>query len=193
MSRGTILAMGLDTLDAIRTRRVAAWYADKAVPDELLRVVLEAARWAPTASNRRVHRFVCLTDREHVRRIGMFTPGMVAGLPSALIIICVNWKLAAYETVLGTYHHVYFDTGAALENMLLAAHALGLAAGPMGSFSKEAVRVLLNLPDKLEPQILIGLGYPTELPAHAPRWPKKKLAIEDIVQWGPYPQMQASS
>lgn len=179
--------MTLDTLTAIRTRRVAKYYdQDKLVDDDLLWQVLEAGRWAPTGGNFRVHRFICITDRQLIRKIRIFFPGMVAGLLPALIFICINWELAAYDCIDGNYPEVLYDIGHYSQNMLLAAHALGLVAGPMSSFSAEALRVLLNLPAEIDPRFCIGIGYPTEPPANMPVWPKKRLKVEDLVQWGPY-------
>lgn len=178
----------LDVQEAIRTRRVAKYYDEKAVPDNLLWTVLEAARWAPTAGNRRVHRFICINDRKILKQIKLFSPGMVAGLPAALIIICIDWDLAEIDVLIKDFPEVYFDVGAAAMNMLLMAHGLGLVAGPMSSFSKVAVRILLNLPERIDPQMFIGLGFPAEPPPYLPKWPKLKVRIQDLVQWGPYPE-----
>ena len=180
--------MALDTLAAIRTRRVAKYYdQERPVPEELLRTVLEAARWAPTGGNERVHRFVCVTDREQIRNIRLFFPGMVAGLPAALIFVCIDWDRAGYNCLIKSYNEVFYDIGGYTQNMLLAAHALGLAAGPMSSFAPEAIGELLNLPDSIDPRMCVGLGYPAAPPANMPRWPKRKLKVDDLVQWGPYP------
>ena len=180
--------MGLDVQEAIRTRRVAKYYAQEDVPDDLLWTVLEAARWAPTGGNQRVHRFVCINDRTLLKQIKLFVPGMVAGLPGALIVICIDWELAKQDVRVPDYQAVYFDVGSAAENMLLMAHGLGLVAGPMTSFNNEAIRVLLNLPERIDPQMFIGLGFPAEPPAYLPKWPKTKIRVEDLVQWGPYPE-----
>ena len=180
--------MALDTLEAIRTRRVAKYYnPQRSVSEHLLRTVLEAARWAPAAGNHRVHRFVCVTKSEQIRNIRLFFPGMVAGLPAALIFVCIDWDRAGYNCLIKSYDETFYDIGGYTQNMLLAAHALGLAAGPMSSFSPEAIRELLNLPDRIDPRMCVGLGYPAEPPADMPRWPKQKLQVDDLVQWGPYP------
>ena len=86
--------MSLDTMEAIRTRRVAKYYADKPVSDDSLWTILEAARWAPTGGNRRKHKFICVNDKQLLKQIKMFSPGMVAGLPAVLIIVCIDWNLA---------------------------------------------------------------------------------------------------
>ena len=180
--------VALDTLEAIRTRRVAEYYdQNRSVPEDMLWTVLEAARWAPTGGNMRVHRFVCITDKDLIKKIQLFFPGMVAGLPAALIFVCIKWDLAGYDCLKKVYNEVFYDVGGYTQNMLLAAHALGLAAGPMTSFAPEAIRVLLNLPDEIDPRLCVGVGFPAKPPAHMPKWPKRKLRVEDLVQWGPYP------
>ncbi|MDG2297436.1 MAG: nitroreductase family protein [Gammaproteobacteria bacterium] len=178
--------MALETLEAIRTRRVAKYYdQNKSVSDDLLWTILEAARWAPTGGNERVHHFICLTEKSLIKKIKLFFPGMVAGTPSALIFICINWNLVL-DNMKKRHPEVSYDVGHYSQNMLLAAHALGLAAGPMSSFSKEAICILLNTPDGIDPRFCIGIGHPAKPPAHMPSWPKKKLKVESLVQWGGY-------
>ncbi len=172
----------LETLEAIRTRRVAKAYRDEPIDPETLWSVLEAARWAPSGSNLRVHRFVVVTDREVLDLIQMFSPGMVAGVPAALIVICIDWELAGYEAPIRAYREVYWDVGSAAQNMLLAAHALGLAAGPMTADAPSALRVFLDLPSNLEPQLMIGLGHPGEPPSEATPAPSRsRTRVEDLV------------
>ena len=81
---------------------------------------------------------------------------------------------------------VSYDVGHYSQNMLLAAHALGLVAGPMSSFSKKAIRILLNTPDGIDPRFCIGIGHPAKPPAHMPSRPKKKLKVESLLQWRSY-------
>ncbi len=178
----------METLEAIRTRRVASFYdQEREVPEDLLWTILEAARWSPTGGNNRVHRFVCVTDRSLIHEVKLFFPGMVAGAPAALIFICIDWDLAGYECLVNAYDEVFYDIGNYTQNMLLAAHDLGLASGPMTSFSREAIRVLLNLPERLDPCMCVGVGYPAPVPEDMPRWPKRKLNVADLVDWAPFP------
>jgi nitroreductase len=184
--------MGRDVLDAIRTRRVARFYREDPVPEDVLWTILEAARWAPASSNTRVHRFVCITDRLLIGNVRMFSTGMEA-VPAALIVVCIDWNLAGYQSQIRKYHEMYWDVGTAVENMLLAAHGLELAAGPMRTSSAAALRILLNLPEGLDPQMMVGVGYPAEPPADFPRWPKLRTRVKDLVQWGPFPESASSS
>jgi F420 biosynthesis protein FbiB-like protein len=74
--------------------------------------------------------------------------------------------------------------GAAIQNMLLTAHANGLGAcwfcAPV--FCKETVRKVLQIPEDVEPQALITLGYPTEKPRAPHRKPLQNYSYVD--HWG---------
>jgi len=58
----------------------------------------------------------------------------------------------------------------------------------MTSFSPDAVRILLNIPDNLAPIMFVGLGCPANIPKSTVKKPKIRVRIEDFVQWGSFPQ-----
>ena len=122
----------------------------------------------------------------------MVSPGMAAGKPTALIIVCVDWESAGHDAMNPTYQTTYIDIGTAVENMLLAAHALGLGAWPMTSFSPDAIRILLNIPEHLSPTMFVGLGHPSRSPRPTTNKPKKRVRMEEIVHWGAFPHKEGS-
>lgn len=63
------------------------------------------------------------------------------------------------------------DTAAAIQNMLLAAHALGLGACWVGAFDEETVRLICGFPENIRPVALLPIGYPREKPAIPTRTP----------------------
>jgi nitroreductase len=73
---------------------------------------------------------------------------------------------------------------------MLAAHSLGVGAGPVTSFSREAVRVILNIPPNLEPYLMVTLGYAAtkkQLPMRASmRGKKKKVTWQSLTDWNRY-------
>lgn len=180
--------MALDALEAIRTRRVARFFQARPLPEDLIWQVLEAARWAPAGSGRRVQRYVCVTERTLIRHLKMMAPGMVGNLPSAIIVICINWDQAGYQAVdqVRARMLAYIDVGTAAQNMMLAAHSLGLGAGPVTAFSPDAVDEFLNLPRAWGPEMFITLGYRDATPAASWQLPRVRIQIEDLVQWGPF-------
>ena len=172
----------------IKTRRVNYFYEqDRPLPDESLWQILEAARWAPTGNNIRVHRYVCLTQRKLINQIKLLSPGFLASLPSALVIICVNKVQVKANTFEPDYTN-YIDTGTAAQSMLLTAHSLGIASGIVTSFAREAVQIICNMPESWSPEMLILLGYRVDPPPDAIQWPKSRVRIQDLVQWGAFPE-----
>jgi nitroreductase len=145
-------------LELIRARRVIRNLTDQPVQRTQLVKILEAARWAPCGGNRRVNRYVVIQDPETLRLIRMVSPGMYQR-PPALVLICIDWKQVEEYEIVKEDSVLYIDIGTAMENMMLAAHAIGLGTGPVTSFSKEAVRVLLNLPQHLSPELFLYVGY----------------------------------
>jgi hypothetical protein len=107
--------------------------------------------------NRRLQRFVVIQRSDTVRLVRMVVPGMFQH-PTAIVVICIDWRRVAQYGMPRQNAGVYVDVGTALQTMLLAAHALGLGAGAVTSFSKAAVGVILNLPAQLSPEVLVCLG-----------------------------------
>ena len=80
---------------------------------------------------------------------------------------------------LGRDYLTIADCSMAAENMLLAAHALGLGGCPVKSFSTTAVKEILELPDGIEPELILMIGYPDETPKTPPKHPLEKIAFLD--------------
>src|SRR5262245_822733 len=137
--------MAHEVLQAIRTRRVVRHMTTEPIDRAQLIEVLKAARWAPSAGNRRLQRFVAVQRPATVRLLRMVSPGMLQH-PAAIVVICIDWQRVAQYGMPRQNTGVYVDVGTALQTILLAAHAIGLGAGPVTSFSKAAVRVILKPP-----------------------------------------------
>jgi nitroreductase len=124
-----------------------------------LEQVLEAARWAPNAGNRHLHRFVVVQDPLTLRVLRMVAPGMFQR-PAAVVVICIDQDRAVSFGMRPTAKGLYIDVGTAAQTMLVAAHSIGLGAGVVTSFSRAAVLQVLNLPGHLSPELFVCLGYP---------------------------------
>jgi len=170
-------------MEAIRTRRVVRDYTPEAVADGDLRKILEAARWASSGGNRRIHKLIVVRNPTTIRLIRMMSPGM-RPLAPALIVICTDAEKAARAQVpLDTHKTRWVDVGTMAMNMMLAAHALGLGTCPITSFSRAGSAVMLELPPTLLPELILTLGHP------APAIPRRKptrLTIEDFTYWERY-------
>ena len=135
--------------------------SNEAVSREQLHSVLEAARWAPSASNLQPWRFLTF-DRNHdeaafqkaFATLVPFNQGWNANVP---VLICA---LASTVTPKGEVNRLaLYDTGAAAMSLVLQAHALGLLAHQMAGFDTNAFREAFSLPDDVEVIAMISLGH----------------------------------
>ena len=158
----------MDTLETIRTRRSVRKYQDRPVPPELLEQLLAAAMSAPSARNAQPWHFVVIDDRELLAEIPRINPNARMAAAAAAILVCGDLKL---EKSAGFW---VVDCAAATENLLLAAHALGLGAVWTGIHPRqqrvEGFRRMLQLPENVVPHSLVPLGYPAEQPEAADRY-----------------------
>ena len=146
--------------DAIRSRRVTRRMSSEPVDPELLDLVLEAARWAPNAGNRRLQPVRLVTDPDTLRVLKAVSPGMVPS-PLAVIAICLDTRRAEEFGFQPGHRGLYVDIGTTAATLLLAAHSVGLGACPVTSFSRAAAARVLGLPDGTSPELLVCLGHPT--------------------------------
>jgi nitroreductase len=173
---------------AIKTRRATRLFTTEPVAHELLVRLMEAARWAPSAGNRRIHKFVVVEYLATLKLIHTFSPGMLSN-PTALIVICTDKIKAAAEGVrLAVDTTTWIDVGAAAQNIMLTALELGLGSCPTTSFSRSGVRAVLNLPDHLEPEYIVQLGHPAPETRLMRSGVSTKLTVDDITYWGSFPK-----
>lgn len=151
----------METLTAIHSRRSIRKYSPADVSDELVKKLIIAGMYAPSASNKRPWHFVVIRNRSTFSSIIEFHPHarMLEGAPAA-ILVCGDKQLEhgpGYAVV---------DCSAAVQNVLLAAHDQGLGACWIGIHPREErkskIAALISLPDHIEPIALISLGYPAE-------------------------------
>lgn len=148
----------MDVMDAILSRKSIRKFTDQDISEEIIQKILEAGIRAPSGGNRQPWRFIVVKDREKIR---LFDPEShqpwVENAP-AVIVVCANphdtWE--KYDEEDSCY---ILDTAAAVENMLLAIHGLGLGAVWILSFSKRTVRKLLNIPLHWQIVSIIPFGY----------------------------------
>ena len=198
--------------DAIKERRSIRKYIQRPVPEEVLREILEAAKYAPSAHNAQPWRFIVLTaefakrglaeamaeawlqvlkrDGESQQNRTALTTASIERFTNApvLVVACLTMKdMTQYpdeERQLREHDLAVQSLSAAIQNMLLTAHAKQLGAcwycAPI--FCQTAVRQALKIPDEVEPQALITIGYPAEKPSSPLRKPLQSIAYLD--DWG---------
>ena len=143
----------MDALDAIHTRRSIRKFEERSVAKDLVEKLLAAAMQAPSARNQQPWQFVVIDDRATLDQIPAFMPNasMVAKAPMA-ILVCGDLGLEKSEG------YWVVDCAAAVQNMLLAAHAVGLGAVWCGVYPREnrmaSLKQLLGLPENIQRPIV---------------------------------------
>jgi nitroreductase len=158
-------------LSLILGRRSIRVYAPGEVTEPAVTRLLEAAMAAPSAMTKDPWRFVVVRDKQTLSKLAALHPG-AAMLSSAAMAIVVCGDLdAAFERQIS---YLLQDCSAAIENLLLAAHAQGLGACWVGVHPGEPlikrVKGLLSLPASFVPVAAISLGQPGEQPAPRTRY-----------------------
>lgn len=174
----------IDTvMENILTRTSIRAYTDQSVPDEMIETMLRAGMAAPTAMNRQPWEFVVVKDREILDSLAgrLKYAKMLVQAPLA-IVVCAKSTItlnATGETV--TNNFWVDDASAATENILLAAHALGLGAVWTAASDAErssAVRQILGIPADISPLCVIPIGFPGENPEPKDKWKPEKIHYE---------------
>jgi nitroreductase len=170
-------------LQTIRTRRVVRSFSDEPVSETDLRKILESARWALSAGNRYISKFLVVQDPNRISLVKSVSPGMLAR-PTALIVILTDLQKAAEQQVqIERDTATSVDVGTAAQNMSLMAHALGLGSCPATSFSRSGVSATLDLPSTLVPEFILQLGHPAPQPRVMRTGAVMKLAVESLTYW----------
>lgn len=142
----------MDALDAIRSKRDTRAYTTDIVDREVLDRVIDAARMAGSAKNQQPVRLVVVTDPE--AKQGLTASGDFASwIGQAPIVIVATARADAGPRRL-------FDIGRHLQNLMVAAHAEGLATCPVTIHHPDVARSLLGIPDDIEPAMIVTLGWP---------------------------------
>ncbi|GAA2671854.1 nitroreductase family protein [Streptomyces lunalinharesii] len=173
-----------DALTVLKTRTAVRNYSKEPVDDALIERLLEAMLAAPTASNRQAWSFVVVRRPAGVRQLRAFSPG-VLGTPAFFVVACVDRSLT--DNLSPKLSQTIYDTSKlcvamAVENLLLAAHALGLGGCPVGSFRSEIVKGMLGIPEHLEPMLVVPIGRPATALVSSPR--RAKNEVVNYESWG---------
>ena len=144
-------------LEIIRSRRSIREFLVDPVEDSMIEDILEAGRWAPSGLNNQPWHFVVVRNRE--------IAGSLAGCTRySSIVHSAPLLIAVFLDRDVMYDHTkdIQACGAAIQNMLLAAHGMGLGAVWLGEIlnQKDDVRDILNAPGSLELMAVVAIGYP---------------------------------
>lgn len=184
MSQSSNLPSPASLLNLLKSRRSIRRYKPDPVPDEMVEQLLEAGRWAPSASNRQPWQFIVIRDetiRKQVAQHAAYYFVRWAHVEEAplLIVLCGDARSRVYRQFL------HEDIGLAGAQIMLQARALGLGTCWIGGLDRKAIAAILQVPEHLEVVGLLTVGFPAEDPPPPPRKPLAEIVHYDVYGHGP--------
>jgi nitroreductase len=171
-------------MDGIKGRRSIRKYRRDPVPEDALQKVMEAVRWAPSWANTQCWEVIVVKDPRIKSELATALIMPNAALPSMteaplVVVLCgkkgaSGFKKGEAATARGDW--LMFDTGMAMQNLCLAAYALGLGTVVIGLFDHKKAEEILGVPPNVEAVAMTPLGYP----AAEGRVPKRKEISEFV-------------
>jgi nitroreductase len=159
--------MSMDLMKLIKERRSVRLYDLKQdVSDDLVRQILEAGMWAPSAGNVQPWHFFITRDRALKGQLvrAAYGQSFIAEAP-VVVIVCADQQEASLTYgSRGAELYCIQDTAAAIQNMLLMAHSMGLASCWIGAFDEKSAARAIGASRMLRPVAILPLGYPAEVP-----------------------------
>ena len=188
----------MDVFEAIKTRRSIRKYKPDPVSDEDLQKVLEAAHWAPSWANTQCWRFIVVRNPDVKAQVAgtlmkvQFSDDLIRNVATdaitqapVLIVACAQKGIAGYNRdgtpVTDKDDWLLFDVALSIQNLTLAARALGMGTVIVGGFDAEKAAKILDVPDGYSVVTMTPLGYPDHT-GQAP--PRKELT--DIIYTDKY-------
>jgi len=178
----------MDLMKAIYERRSIRRYEADPVKEEDLKAVLEAARWAPSWANTQCSRFVVVRDPDIKARLAATldpTNPALSSITQAPIVIVAcaelgksGWEKGQPVTDKGD-NWFMFDVALAMQNLVLAAHSLGLGTVHVGLFDARKAAEVLQLPPGIACVEMTPLGYPSKTGKAPPRKELSEIVFYD--------------
>jgi nitroreductase len=167
----------METLDAIMTRRSIRKYTDQPVSETQVQSLLSAAMAAPSAGNQQPWQFVLVRDKLRLQDIARIHPHAAMAPKAALgVLVCGDTRVEKYPG------YWVIDCAAAVQNLLLAAHDLGLGAVWTGVHPMqervEAFTKLFSLPAGVIPHSFVPVGHPAEEKKGEDRYRPERVHLE---------------
>lgn len=172
----------MDTIDAILTRSSVREYTEDPIPDDALETILKAGTAGPSAVNARPWSFLVVRDREKLIQMADANGRSAEPLKKAALGILVCGDLERAFSRAPDYWII--DCTIAAQNMILAAHSLGIGSVWLGTWPQEekvaAQKVLFALPDRIVPHSLLAFGYSAETndPMRRSTWEPERVHYE---------------
>jgi len=158
----------MDVFKAIRWRRSVRKFSSQKIEREKILQILEAARLAPSSSNRQTWHFVFIDDKSIIeqipKQVAIGTKMIVPWIKDAPLVVAGCYTKAAthYMAQLFGHENHLVDVSIAMTHIALAATALGIGTCFVGWFNETKLKKLLRIPGMYKIAVLLALGYPAD-------------------------------
>lgn len=162
----------MDVFECIRTRRSIRKFKDKQVPWDNIVTIMQSGKYAPSAGNLQNWKFIVVKNdakRKAIAKACLDQEWMEVA-PIYIVVLGEPEKAERYYGTRGRRLYTIQGVAAAIENMLLTAHSLGLGACWVGAFDEDEIRRILSLPEQADVHAVIPIGYADEKPEMPPKY-----------------------
>lgn len=185
----------MDIFTAIRERRSYRSFLSNPVEEDKLTAILEAGQWAPSVMNLQPWKFLVIKnqdikeqlktscqetlstifERSGWKWVSKFNIDFMTQAPIIIVVTADPKKTGADQFLPGRGTGYAFSCCAAIQNMHLAAHALGLGTLWFSLYETDKIKALLNIPEEMDVISMVVLGYPTQPEATVNRKPLEEM------------------
>ncbi|MCI8631433.1 MAG: nitroreductase [Firmicutes bacterium] len=162
----------MELIKGIKERRSIRKFLEQKVPREVIKEIVDAARFAPSWKNTQTARYIVIDSAEKIAEIAeescmanfAYNSKVVANAPAVVVITYVK-GIAGFDsdgtpsTKKGGGWQM-FDAGIAAQTFCLAAHEKGLGTVIMGYFDEDEIKNVIDVPENQEVAAVIPIGYP---------------------------------
>lgn len=159
-------------------------FDSRKVDHDTLRLLFEAARWAPSARNAQPWRFIYATGDmpDYEVLLGLLSePNRVWAQTAPLLVLPLAQAISTYKN--RPNRLAFYEAGMAVGNLLLQATHMGLLVHQMGGYDVEGAREELAIPARYEPMAMMAIGYKgdaAELPVEVAAWETRERSRKEI-------------
>jgi len=170
-----------DILELIKSRRTIKHFLPQFVSWDSVSRVIDAGRHAPSSGNIQNWKFIVVYEPDQKQAIAeLCYEQYELAQAGVLIVVCAEpEKAERYYGLRGDRLYSVQNCAAAVQNMLLEAHSLGLGSAWIGAFDEDALKEVCSIPEEIRPQVIVALGYAREVPPKPPKYP-----LETLVYFG---------
>lgn len=167
-----------DILELIKSRRTVKDFLPKFVDWDKISKIVDAGRHAPSCGNLQNWKFIVVIDDNKKKELAEAALQQYEIIDAgALIVVCAEpEKAGRYYGLRGERLYTIQNCAAAIQNMLLEAHSLGLGTRWIGVFEEEIVSRICGIPEEARPQAIIAVGYAKNIPPKPAKMPLESVA-----------------